>query len=203
MVLILKSLIKQVEVIFKCLQNKGIICFPTETVYALACDATQPDAINKIYEVKARSKNKQLSILMHDIKTAKKYAVINKNALTLMKKFSPGPITYILPNKNLSNWPKSLGIRIPNHPIAQFILKHYPHPLVGTSTNISGKTSARIFSEIPETIKNSVDITVIDTSKIHPSGHPSTIVDLSKPGQCTVIRKGEIRKINADKVYKK
>ena len=200
--LIIKNLPEQIQILNKCLQNKGVICFPTETVYALACDATKSNAVNKIFEIKARNKNKQLSILVYDIKTAKKYAVIDDCALALMKKFSPGPITYILPNKNLPNWPKYLGIRIPKHPIAQLILKHYPYPLVGTSVNISDKVSAKTLNEIPEPIKESVDIIVGNTSKAKVSGLPSTIINLSMPEKYNILREGEINKANINDAYK-
>ncbi|NRA73278.1 MAG: threonylcarbamoyl-AMP synthase [Rickettsiales bacterium] len=192
--LIIKNISKEIQTINNYLQNDGVICFPTETVYALACDATRPTAINKLYKIKNRDKKKQFSILMSDLKTIEKYAAVDNHARILIKKFSPGAITYILKNKKLSNWPQSLGIRIPNHPIAQSILKNYPTPLVGTSVNISGQKSARVFNEIPEVIKNSVDIIVTDTSNTLASGLPSTIVDLSISGKYKIIRKGEISK---------
>jgi len=197
--LILKNLSdKKLQLISKCLQDGGIICFPTETVCALACDATIPLAVNKIYKIKSRNKNKPLSILVSNIATAKKYVEINDQSLSLMKKFSPGPITYLLPNKNLSSWPNCVGIRIPDHSVAQTILTHYPNPLVGTSVNISGKASAKSIEEIPDKIKIFMDIIIDDGSKPNANGLPSTIIDLSVPGKNKIIRRGEISETDID-----
>jgi L-threonylcarbamoyladenylate synthase len=199
--LILKNLSKQIKLLSKCLHNGGTLCFPTETVYALACDATIPTAVDKIYKMKDRNKSKPLSILVQDIKAAKKYVLIDDRTLLLMKKFSPGPITYLLPNKGLSGWPDLIGIRIPDHPIAQTILQNYPNTLVGTSVNISGRASAKTLDEIPEKIKSFVDIIVPDVSKNCTNGIPSTIVDLSVPGKNKIVRQGKISKADIADIY--
>jgi L-threonylcarbamoyladenylate synthase len=184
---------RQIDLIYSCLKNSGVICFPTETVCALACDATNKTGINRIYKIKSRDRAKALSILVLDIKAAKKYVLIDSKAEALIKKFSPGPVTYVLPNKNLPNWPETVGIRIPDHPIAQEILKNYPNPLVGTSVNISGKASAKTVLDIPEELKNLIDMIVEDSSEKPASSFPSTIIDLSKPGKVSIIREGAIR----------
>ena len=199
--LILKNLSEQMKLLSKCLHNSGTVCFPTETVYALACDATIPTAVDKIYKIKDRNRNKPLSILVRDITAAKKYVVIDDRAFFLMQRFSPGPITYLLPNKGLSGWPDCIGIRIPDHPIAQTILQNYPNPLVGTSVNISGRASAKTLNEIPEKIKRFVDIIVTDVSKSCTNGLPSTIVDLSAPGENKIVRQGKISKADIANAY--
>jgi L-threonylcarbamoyladenylate synthase len=198
--LVIKALGK-VDLINKCLREGGIICFPTETVLALACDATNLVAINKIYQIKARDRNKPLSVLVQDLETAKRYVQINDSLIPLINKFSPGPITYILPNKALPNCPEAVGIRIPDHPTAQLILKNYSNPLIGTSVNISGEASAIAISEIPEKLKESIDLIIeaIDTG--HASGVSSTVLDLSKPGEATIVREGKITKEEIDRTY--
>jgi len=198
--LILKNLSGSGDLIAECLRKGGVICFPTETVYALACDATLPNAIARIQKIKNRDANKPLSLLAYDIKTAKRYVFIDDKAISVMKKFSPGPITYILPNKALNNWPDFLGIRIPKHPTAQAILKNYSHLLVGTSVNISGKASARTSEEIPEKIRDCVDIIVNDTPKMPASGLPSTVVDMSMPGRYKILREGPVNKAEIDEI---
>ena len=184
---------RQIDLIYSCLKNGGVICFPTETVCALACDATNKTAIDRIYNIKSRDREKALSILVPDIEAAKKYVLIDSKAEALIKEFSPGPVTYVLQNKGLPNWPETLGIRIPDHPIAQEILKNYPNPLVGTSVNISGEASAKTVLDIPEDIKSLVDMVVADSSKEPASSVPSTIIDLSRPGKISIIREGVIR----------
>lgn len=191
----------QQDLINKCLREGGIICFPTETVLALACDATNLAAINKIYQIKARDRNKPLSVLVQDLENAKRYVQINDSLVPLINKFSPGPITYVLPNKALPHCPEAVGIRIPDHPTAQLILKSYSNPLIGTSVNISGEASAIAISEIPEKLKDSIDLIIEAIDAGYASGTPSTVLDLSKPGEATVLREGKITKEEIDRAY--
>jgi tRNA threonylcarbamoyl adenosine modification protein (Sua5/YciO/YrdC/YwlC family) len=194
------SVPEQIDIIINCLRAGGVICFDTETVCALACDAMNQDAIDKIYKIKVRDKEKPLSILLPSIEAAKKYVVINDKAASLIKEFSPGPITYILPNKSLLNWPNSIGVRIPNHTAALLILNNYPNPLVGTSVNISGEESAKTIKDIPDNIRNLVDIIVTNTIN-HASFLPSTIVDLCSSEEVKIIREGSVTKEEICKIY--
>jgi L-threonylcarbamoyladenylate synthase len=196
--MLVRNAVDQLGLINKCLQEGGVICFPTETVLALACDATNLVAINKIYQIKSRDKAKPLSILVQNLEVAKQYVQIDEQLIPLIKKFSPGPITYILPNKTLPHCPKAVGIRIPDHPTAQLILKNYPKPLIGTSVNISGEASATALSEIPAKLKDSIDLIIEPIDADHASGVPSTVLDLSKPGEATIIREGKITKEEID-----
>lgn len=179
------------------LLSGGVVCFPTETVYALACDATNEIAINKIYHLKKRSPQKALSVLVPNVDQLEKIAELNTQTRTTINKYSPGAVTYILKRKPatalsqlLNNQDDTIGIRIPDHPIALEILARYPHPLIGTSTNLSGEKNATSVAEIDHDLKNSIDL-IIDGGKSE-LGIASTVLDLTNIGEMKIIRQGSV-----------
>jgi tRNA threonylcarbamoyl adenosine modification protein (Sua5/YciO/YrdC/YwlC family) len=168
--------------IINAIQNNLLVCFPTETVYALACSALDSGAIKKIYQVKKRSQNKPLSILVNDIYSLTKIAELEEKYISLVNHFSPGPITYILPLKSnniLSNefFKGSIGVRIPNHPTAISILNELKAPIVATSINISGEKSVYKASDILQSIKQHLSAVIEDDKLV--SGIESTVIDLT------------------------
>ncbi|MDR3132165.1 MAG: threonylcarbamoyl-AMP synthase [Rickettsiales bacterium] len=168
--------------IINAIQNNLLVCFPTETVYALACSALDSGAIKKICQVKKRSQNKPLSILVNDIYSLTKIAELEEKYISLVNHFSPGPITYILPLKSNNILPNeffkgSIGVRIPNHPIAISILNELKAPIVATSINISGEKSIYKASDMPQSIKQHLSVVVEDDKLV--SGIESTVVDLT------------------------
>ncbi|MDR0288705.1 MAG: threonylcarbamoyl-AMP synthase [Rickettsiales bacterium] len=168
--------------IINAIQNNLLVCFPTETVYALACSALDSGAIKKIYQVKKRSRNKPLSILVNDIYSLTKIAELEEKYVSLVNHFSPGPITYILPLKSNNILPNeffkgSIGVRIPNHPIVISILNELKTPIVATSINISGEKSVCKASDIPQSIKQHLSAVVEDDKLV--SGIESTVIDLT------------------------
>ncbi|MCV3769719.1 MAG: L-threonylcarbamoyladenylate synthase, partial [Wolbachia pipientis] len=171
-----------------------LVCFPTETIYALACNALNSNAIEKIYQVKKRSRSKPLSIFVNDIYNLTKVAKLDKKYISLVSHFSPGPITYILPLKNNNMLPNeffkdSIGVRIPNHPIAISILNRLKTPIVATSMNISGERGVYKASDIPELIKRHLSAVAENDELV--SGIESTIIDLTQD-KIKVIREGII-----------
>ncbi|MDG7053269.1 MAG: threonylcarbamoyl-AMP synthase [Wolbachia endosymbiont of Alcedoecus sp.] len=180
--------------IINAIQNNLLVCFPTETVYALACNALDSGAIKKIYQVKKRSQNKPLSISVSDIYSLTKIAELEEKYLDLINHFSPGPITYILPLKNNNILPNeffkgSIGIRIPNHPIAISILNELKTPIVATSINISGEKSVYKASDIPQSIKQHLSAVIEDDKLV--SGIESTVIDLTGD-KIKVLREGAV-----------
>lgn len=168
--------------IINAIQNNLLVCFPTETVYALACSALDSGAIKKIYQIKKRSQNKPLSILVNDIYSLTKIAELEEKYISLVNHFSPGPITYILPLKNNNILPNeffkgSIGVRISNHPIAISVLNELKTPIVATSINISGEKSVYKASDMPQSIKQHLSVVVEDDKLV--SGIESTVVDLT------------------------
>lgn len=171
-----------------------LVCFPTETVYALACSALSSEAIKKVYEIKRRSQNKPLSIFVRDTHDLAKIAKIKEEYTDLINRFSPGPITYILPLKNNNILPSeffkgSIGIRIPDHPIAISILNELTIPIVATSINVSGEKSVSKVEDIPKSIKQHLSAVFEYDESV--SGVESTIVDLTGD-KIKVLREGAV-----------
>lgn len=181
--------------IVNCLAEGGVIIFPTETVMALACDATNAEAVQKIYHLKKRDSKKPLAVLMADVFQALDYVEISSKWLKLINQYSPGPVSYVLPVKATSDiCPEilhngTLSIRIPDHQIAAEILASYQHPLVGTSVNLAGENSALIEKDIPQNIRDNVDLVVGGDKPAY--GIASTVLDLSMDSP-RIIRQGAV-----------
>ena len=175
------------------LKNKHLVCFPTETVYALAGDAYNIEAIQKIYQIKNRPYNKPLSLLVNNIDKIKLFCNISEQNAKIIQKLSPGPITFVLPIHNYHKLPKqffnnTIGVRIPDHPIALQILNSFDNPIVGTSVNISGQPNVISSHKIPKSIKKNISIVIEDDTLVN--GTESTVIDLTsyeilRPGAVT------------------
>ena len=177
----------------KYLNKNYCIGVPTETVYGLAANAYVDSAVKKIFNLKKRPKNNPLIVHYLDIDSLKKDCVINDNFIRLYKKFSPGPITYILKlkkntkiSKNVTNNEKNLAIRFPNHKIFKELLKQLDYPLAAPSANISTKVSAVQASDVKEEFGNKIKY-ILDGGKCS-IGIESTIINLI--GKPTILRLG-------------
>ncbi|ABD45140.1 tRNA threonylcarbamoyl adenosine modification protein, Sua5/YciO/YrdC/YwlC family [Ehrlichia chaffeensis str. Heartland] len=164
------------------LKNKHLILFPTETVYALAGSAYSIEAVQKIYQIKGRSYNKPLSLLLSNIDKIKQFSTLTEHTFKIIQKLSPGPVTFVLPIHNYNKLPRqffndTIGIRIPDHPIALEILSNFDNPVVGTSVNISGQPSVTASHQVQETIKQHISVIIEDDSLVN--GIESTVIDLT------------------------
>ena len=167
----------------KYLNKNYCIGVPTETVYGLAANAYVDSAVKKIFNLKKRPKNNPLIVHYLDIDSLKKDCLINDNFIKLYKKFSPGPITYILKlkkntkiSKNVTNNEKNLAIRFPNHKIFKELLKQLDYPLAAPSANISTKVSAVQASDVKEEFGNKIKY-ILDGGKCS-IGIESTIINI-------------------------
>ena len=191
----------------KYLNKNYCIGVPTETVYGLAANAYVDSAIKRIFNLKKRPKNNPLIVHYLDIDSLKKDCLINDNFIKLYKKFSPGPITYILKlkkntkiSKNVTNNEKNLAIRFPDHKIFQELLRQLDYPLAAPSANISTKVSAVQACDVEEEFGNKIKY-VLDGGKCS-IGIESTIISLI--GKPTILRLGglDISKIQKTLGYK-
>jgi L-threonylcarbamoyladenylate synthase len=185
----------------KYLDKNYCISVPTETVYGLAANAYVDLAVKKIFTLKKRPKNNPLIVHYLNIDSVKKDCLINDNFIKLYKKFSPGPLTYILKlkqdskiSKYVTNNAKSLAVRFPKHTLLKNLLKKLEYPLAAPSANIATKVSAVKVSDVKEEFGNKIKY-ILDggTCAI---GIESTIVNLmNKP---TILRLGglDISKIS-------
>ncbi len=177
----------------KYLDKNYCIGVPTETVYGLAANAYADSAVKKIYNLKRRPKNNPLIVHYYNIDSLKKDCLINDNFIKLYKKFSPGPITYILKlkknskiSKHVTNNERNLAVRFPKHNLFKNLLKQLDYPLAAPSANIATKVSAVKAKDVKEEFGNKIKY-VLDGGRCT-IGIESTIVNLtSKP---TVLRLG-------------
>jgi len=171
----------------KYLDKNYCIGVPTETVYGLAANAYSNRAVKSIYKMKKRPKSNPLIVHYSNINNLKKDCLINDNFLKLYKKFSPGPITYILDlknnskiSKNVTNKQNNLAVRFPKHKIFKKLLNRLDYPLAAPSANISKGLSAVQALDVKEDFGNKIKY-VLDGGRCK-IGLESTIIDLrNKP----------------------
>jgi L-threonylcarbamoyladenylate synthase len=177
----------------KYLNNNCCIAVPTETVYGLAANAYVDSAVKKIFNLKKRPKNNPLIVHYQDLDSLKRDCLINNNFIKLYKKFSPGPITYVLKlkinsriSKNITNKKNNLAIRFPKHKVFKELLKQIDYPLAAPSANMTTKVSAVQASDVKEEFGNKIKY-VLDGGKCS-VGIESTIINLT--GEPTILRLG-------------
>ena len=168
------------------LRNGGLVAFPTETVYGLGANLLDKKAVERIYKVKGRPKDKKLSIHIADVADVEKYAAeIPHDAYKLIHRFWPGPLTIILEAKDGG----TVGFRFPRNQVAYAFLKEAGVPVVAPSANISGQAPPKTASEVLKDLDGSIDA-ILDGGKTA-LGIESTVVDLSKE-IVQVVREGTI-----------
>ena len=175
------------------LNKNCCIGVPTETVYGLAANAYTDLAVKKIFKLKKRPKNNPLIVHYYDIASLEKDCLINDNFIKLYKKFSPGPITYVLKlkkdtkiSKYVNNNQKNLAVRFPKHPLFKSLLKQLDYPLAAPSANIATKVSAVKKNDVIEEFGNKIKY-VLDGG-VCEIGIESTIINLI--GKPTILRLG-------------
>ncbi len=190
----------------KILDKNNIIAIPTETVYGLAGNAYSNKSIKRIYKLKKRPKKNPLIIHYHNIKALRKDAYIDEKFLKLYKKFSPGPLTYILQKKKKSKISplangnlKSIAVRFPKNIIIRNLLKKLKFPLAIPSANISSNVSPIAATDVIDEFGKKINF-ILDggRSKI---GLESTVVNLY--GKIRILRPGAISHKKISKVLKK
>lgn len=168
---------KAVEIILQ----GGVIVYPTDTCYGIGCDATNPVAIEKIFSIKGREKNKPLPLIASSIEMIEKYVFLEERAIKLFKAF-PG-ISIALKKKgnaipDIVNKEK-LAFRIPSNEISKRLSELSDKPIISTSANRSGDPSPYSIKEVKSSLKDSLkEIDLFIDSGILDKNPPSTIVDL-------------------------
>ena len=186
---------KYVDTIVTALKDGSIIILPTDTLYAIACDALNNRAIERICKIKDLDPNRStLSIVCSDISQASDYAKIDNKAFKVLKDYLPGPYTFILPASTslpkVFKGRKTVGVRIPDNPIAEALAAALGNPLMTTSIDVDA--DAPFESVMPDSIAmrygDNVDI-IIDAGE----GEivPSTVVDITDSSQPEVLREGK------------
>lgn len=175
------------------LKNGGVILYPTDTVWGLGCDATNAEAVKRIYEIKKRDDHKSMLVLLDDAGKIASYADVPDIALDLIE-VANKPTTIIYPNAkrlapNLIAEDGTIGIRITQEEFTKSLLFRFNRPIVSTSANVSGENPPRFYDEISDEIRNAVDYIVNYRRKDHAPASPSSIIKLGMGGEIQIIRK--------------
>ena len=178
---------------YEVIKEGGIILYPTDTVWGIGCDATNKEAVAKIYALKQRDDSKSMIVLMNGEKMI--YNVFKEipDVAWEIWDLSEKPTTLILDNPrnvaaNIISDDKTLGVRIIKEPFCFKLLERMKRPLVSTSANISGMFAPKTFKEIsPEIIKGVDYVVNLNHDKV--CKNPSTIIKLSLDNQVKIIRK--------------
>ncbi|HCM36559.1 MAG TPA: threonylcarbamoyl-AMP synthase [Candidatus Wildermuthbacteria bacterium] len=169
---------------YAALEAGGVVVCPTDTVYGLLADAANKKAVQKVFEIKGRPKNRALPVFVKDIKMAKRLARISKKQEAFLEKTWPGKVTAVLENRGVL--PEGLeergtvALRIPNYELIHKILQKLDRPLTGTSANISGEPACLDGKEVLAQFrgrKAQPDV-LLDAGKLPPS-KPSMIIDIT------------------------
>ena len=176
------------------LKSGGLILYPTDNIWGIGCDATNPEAVEKIFALKGRDKGKSMIILLSNDNQLQSYVSEVPEVAYELLEATDKPLTIIYSNaKNLAAnvvaEDGSIGIRVVNHPFCEQLLQRFRKPIVSTSANISGEASARNFVEVSDEIVNGVDYVVKFGQQDPSNGTASTIMKLDPSGKFEFIRK--------------
>jgi L-threonylcarbamoyladenylate synthase len=187
----------------RCLAEGGLVGFPTETVYGLGADATNPTAIARLYQAKGRPAFNPLIAHVGDLQAARQIAHFDATALALAEAFWPGPLTLVLPKVKdcavadlATAGLDTVAIRIPSHPLARQILRAFGGPVVAPSANLSGHVSPTTAAHVQSDLAGRIDL-IVDGGPVA-VGVESTIVGcfdapmLLRPGG---LPRGEIERL--------
>ncbi|MBQ3872204.1 MAG: threonylcarbamoyl-AMP synthase [Bacteroidales bacterium] len=187
------------------LRKGGTILYPTDTVWGLGCDATNPKAVARIYEIKQRSDSKSLVLLASDLDMVAKYVKEIPSIAIDLVEVNDAPMTIIYPDAiagapdsegdrwhlahNTVAEDGSVGMRIPMMQWCKDLVFKLGRPIVSTSANISGEPTPKRFSEIPQEIKDAVDFVVPPSVDKESTGKASQILKVGLRGEIEIIRK--------------
>lgn len=191
------------------LRSGGIIIYPTDTVWGIGCDATNVEAVKRIYALKQREDSKSMLVLLDSAAKLNYYVDVPEAAEMLLgvqntDRFADGaqtdlqdkptkPMTIIYPNarhlaQNLIAEDGSIGIRITSEPFSQALCAQLKKPIVSTSANISGHPSARFFHEIEQAILEGADYVCLFRREDETPHQPSTIIKINVDNSFKIIR---------------
>lgn len=170
------------------LKNGGIIIYPTDTAYGIGCDADNEEAVKKIHEIKGSDPEKPLSVMVGDYGTIDYYCESGIWEDIILKKYLPGPYTFILKRHRPISASKNekLGVRIPDNLFCQYLAQKFRRPIVTTSANASGDSPPFRFDDVKKEILGKVDLAIDGgPTKLQSA---SVIIDLVEH---KILRKGE------------
>lgn len=186
--------------------RKGeIVVYPTDTVYGVGCIANNSEAIRRLYKIKQREKGKPTHLLISSLTQAEKYTHTTDERFKLLsERFWPGALTIILAAKEtvldeitgFSDGVRTIGLRMPNHPLLVEIIEELGEPILGPSANFAGKEPPKSLNEVDKEFLKLVDFTLDEKCGGELS---STIVDITRTPH-RILRNGPISTKEVDKI---
>jgi len=173
------------------LRTGGVIIYPTDTIYGLGCDITNPLAVQRVQQIKGRDTNKPMSFVCADLQDVVRYARVSEYARTLLQRCLPGAYTFVLPATDsapdiLTTGQQTVGLRIPDHPIPLALVNALGAPILSTSANFSTQEVITEPRDLEEHMGGLVDVIVASGSlPVQPSSVVSLVGD-----KATVLRAG-------------
>ncbi len=202
---------EEIQKALEVLRKGGVILYPTDTVWGIGCDATDPEAVAKVYTIKNREDSKSLVLLASDMDMICRYVREVPEMAVQLVEVNDKPMTIIYPDAVAGSRPASdgampkadrrclayntvaedgtVGIRIPMMDFCQQLVARLGRPLVSTSANISGEPTPKKFAEISDAIKSAVDFTVDPSLERGATGHSSSIIKVGLDYSIEIIRK--------------
>lgn len=185
---------KDIEHACEVLVKGGLILYPTDTIWGIGCDATNEDAVGRVYELKKRTDHKAMLVLMDSPAKLDRYVSEVPDMAWDLINIADKPLTIIYPaGKNLAmnllGEDGSIGIRVTNELFSRKLCEHFRKPLVSTSANVSGQPSPLFFSDISEEIRKGVDYIVSYRQDEKIKHSPSGIIRIGIGNAIQVIRK--------------
>lgn len=197
---------EEIQKALEVLRSGGIILYPTDTVWGIGCDATDPEAVAKIFAIKKREDSKSLVLLASDMDMICRYVKEIPEMAVQLVEVNDKPMTIIYPDAiagdqgnmkadrrclafNTVAQDGTVGIRIPMMDFCLQLVAKLGRPLVSTSANISGEPTPKKFSEISETIRSAVDLIVDPSLERGATGQSSSIIKVGLDYSIEIIRK--------------
>ena len=202
---------EQIEKALEVLRSGGIILYPTDTVWGIGCDATDPEAVAKIYSLKKRSDSKSLVLLASGLDMVCRYVKEIPEMAVQLVEVNDKPMTIIYPGAIVGpsptgpdSMPKpdrhslafnavaedgTVGIRIPMMDFCQQLISRFGRPIVSTSANVSGESTPKKYAEVSETIVSGVDHIVDPSLERGSTGQSSSIIKVGLDYSIEIIRK--------------
>jgi L-threonylcarbamoyladenylate synthase len=178
----------------KVIQDGGIILYPTDTIWGIGCDATNTEAVKKIYHLKQRDEAKSMIILLDTDNKLQSYVTEVPEIAYDLINYAENPLTLVMPGaRNISpaliSSDSSVGIRVVKNQFCEQLIQRMRKPLVSTSANISGKASPQYFSQVEQEIIDGVDYVVDIDQHSMEIKTPSTIMRLAPNGTFEFLRR--------------
>ncbi len=188
-----KEMIEDIKKACQVMSEGGVILYPTDTIWGIGCDATNPDAVRKVYEIKQRADSKAMLVLVDSSVKVDFYVDAPPPIVWDLIELADKPLTIIYSNarnlaSNLLAEDGSIGIRITNENFSRQLCQRFRKAIVSTSANISGQPSPANFSEVSEEIKSLVDYVVTFRQEDMSSPRPSSIIKIDEAGRIKIIR---------------